>query len=150
MGTSNRRPLTYQSKRTGCRWYCQGRASKPWPPVSNGEEEHLDMSIICYGTWPIISMFLVASVMIMYRVMHFLTHQSHQCCLRDVFTSIIPPVCYCKKLWVYPFSWPRFETMNEHSFIDDLIQFLKIYTKLYGTPCNKEIVNLKEHPWRSI
>lgn len=66
------------------------------------------------------------------------------------FTSIIPPVCYCKKLWVYPFSWPRFETMNEHSFIDDLIQFLKIYTKLYGTPCNKEIVNLKEHHWRSI
>lgn len=95
--TGNRWPLTYQSGRTGCRWYCQGRPSKLWPPVSHGEEEHLDMSIICYATWPIISMFLVASVMITYRVMYFLTHQSHQCYLRDVLTSIIPPVCYCKK-----------------------------------------------------
>lgn len=101
--TGNRWPLTYQSGRTGCRWYCQGRPSKPWPPVSHGEEEHLDMSIICYSTWPIISMFLVASVMITYRVMYFLTHQSHQCCLRDVLTSILPPVCYCKKNIGSPF-----------------------------------------------
>ena len=67
--------FVYPGDWTGYLWRV-GIAGHPWPVVSYGQEELFDIYVICNGLPSIIFKFLVASVMIPYRVMEFLTHHS--------------------------------------------------------------------------